>query len=98
MIRLNEDQVRKLNVGDMVAYKERGGDLSNFLYKAKVMAKYKYFILLSCAATKNPLHDYEEAERYFNTCFSYTDCVEYSGYSLYDYDSAFDDFYEFDML
>jgi len=98
MIRLNEDQVRKLNVGDMVAYKERGGDLSNFLYKAKVMAKHKHFILLSCAATKNPLRDYEEAERYFNTCFSYNDCVEYGGYSLYDYDSAFDDFYEFDMM
>lgn len=98
MKRLDEDQVRNLKVGDMVAYKERGGDLSNFLYKAKVMGKYKHFILLSCAATKNPLNDYEDAGRYFNTCFSYTDCVEYSGYSLYDYDSAFDDFYEYDML
>ena len=76
MKRLNEDQVRNLKVGDMVAYKERGGDLSSFLYKAKVMAKHKHFVLLSCAATKNPLKDYEDAGRYFNTCFSYTDCVE----------------------
>lgn len=97
MIKLNENQVKKLKVGDKVAYKERSGDLSPFLYKAKVVGKYKYFVLLRCAATKNPLLSYEEAERYFNTCFAYKDCCEYSGYSLYDYDSAFDDFYEFGM-
>lgn len=98
MIRLNERQVRKLKVGDMVAYKERGGELSNFLYKAKVMGIYPNFILLSCAGTKNPLLEYEDAERYFNTTFAYKDCCEYSGYSLYDYDSAFDDFYNYDLV
>ena len=95
MKRLEEGQVRNLKVGDMVAYKERNGDLSMFLFKAKVIGIYKHFVLLSCAATKNPLKDYEDAGRYFNTCYAYKDCCEFSGYSLYDYDSAFDDFYEF---
>ena len=98
MVKLNLDQVKKLKIGDMVAYKERGGDLSNFLYKAKVIGKYPNFVLLSCAATKNPLLDYGDATRYFNTCFAYTDCCEFGGYSLYDFDSAFDDFYEFDAM
>ena len=36
MIRLNEQQVRNLKIGDKVAYKEKNGDLSVFLYKAKI--------------------------------------------------------------
>lgn len=97
MIRLNEQQVRNLKIGDKVAYKEKNGDLSVFLYKAKVIGKYSNFVLLSCAATKNPLLDYEDAERYFTTTYSYKDCCEYSGYSLYDFNSASDEFYDYNM-
>jgi len=97
MVKLNLEQVHKLKVGDMVAYRERSGELAHYLYKAKVTGIYPNFVLLSCAATKNPLIEYEDAERYFTTSFAYTDCCEFGGYMLYDYESALDDFYNFGL-
>lgn len=83
MVVLNEEQVRKLKVGDDVIYKERAGLLSGHLFKAKVIGKYPRFVLLSCAASKYFNEAYEDSERYFNTCFNYDDCVELGGYRLY---------------
>jgi hypothetical protein len=92
---LSDRDIRNLNVGDKVIYKERNGDLSPFFYKAKVIAKYKYFLELSCAADQNPFNDYEDATRYFNTSYSYNDsCDTYSGYRLYKYESMISTFRE----
>ena len=96
MVILNENQVKKLKVGDMVAYKERSGDLQHFLFRAKVIGIYPRFLLLNCAATRNPLKEYEDCDRFFNTCFNFDDAGKpYSGSILFDYDSVFDDFYNY---
>lgn len=83
MVMLNEHQVRSLKVGDDVVYKERAGSLNSHFFKSKVIGKYPYFVLLSCAANRDFNDDYEDSERYFNTCFNYNDCVDFGGYRLY---------------
>lgn len=96
---LSVDQIMKLKVGDMVAYKERSGELAHFLYRAKVIGIYPRFILLSCAATRNPLKDYNDCDRFFNTCYSYADAhISFPGAVLFDYNSISDDFYNFGEL
>lgn len=99
MRQLEENEVMKLKVGNMVVYKERSGELAHFLYKAKVVGIYPRFILLSCGATTNPLKDYEDCERYFNASFNYIDAHKsHAGNALYEYGSALEDFYNFGEL
>lgn len=76
MISLNEEQVRRLNIGDEVIYKERSGLLSTHHYRATVIGKYPNFILLSCVANR-----FNNTS--FNTCFCYDDGIELGGYKLY---------------
>lgn len=83
MICLNENQVRRLKVGDDVIYKERNGSLNMYFYRAKVIGVYPYFVTLSVAANKDINDTYEDATNYFNTSYSYTDGVAFGGYKLY---------------
>ena len=75
MVLLNENQVRRLKIGDQVIYKERDGQLSSHLYPATVIGKYPRFVLLECEANIDGST--------FKTCFNYDDTVENSGYRLY---------------
>ncbi len=75
MTALNEHQVRKLQPGDFVYYKERDGQLSNQMFEATVLEKYPRFVLLECKANIDGST--------FRTCYNYNDTVEYSGYRLY---------------
>ena len=75
MVALTERQVRKLQPGDFVYYKERAGQLSNQVFEATVLEKYPRFVLLECKANVDGST--------FKTCFNYDDTVEFSGYRLY---------------
>lgn len=75
MTALTEKQVRKLQPGDFVYYKERAGQLSNQVFEATVLEKYPRFVLLECKANVDGST--------FKTCFNYDDTVEFSGYRLY---------------
>lgn len=75
MTALTERQVRKLQPGDFVYYKERAGQLSNQVFDAIVLEKYPRFILLECKANVDGST--------FKTCFNYDDTVEFGGYRLY---------------
>lgn len=75
MTALTERQVRKLQPGDFVYYKERAGQLSNQVFEATVLEKYPRFVLLECKANVDGST--------FKTCFNYDDTVEFSGYRLY---------------
>ena len=75
MTALTERQVRKLQPGDFVYYKERAGQLSNQVFEATVLEKYPRFVLLECTANVDGST--------FKTCFNYDDTVEFSGYRLY---------------
>ena len=75
MTALTERQVRKLQPGDFVYYKERAGQLSNQVFEATVLEKYPRFVLLECKANADGST--------FKTCFNYDDTVEFSGYRLY---------------
>lgn len=75
MVLLNENQVRRLKIGDQVIYKERDGQLSPHFYEATVLEKYPRFVLLECKANVDGST--------FRTCFNYDDTVEFGGYRLY---------------
>ena len=75
MTALTERQVRKLQPGDFVYYKERAGQLSNQVFEATVLEKYPRFVLIECKANVDGST--------FKTCFNYDDTVEFSGYRLY---------------
>ena len=83
MIALKEQQVRELEVGDEVIYKERSGSLNGLLLRGRVIGKYPYFVTLSIAATTDFDTSYEDAKRYFPTSFCYNDAVPLSNCRLY---------------
>ena len=53
MIALNERQVKALQVGDRVYYKERDGGLSGITFQATVISISKHLITLSCKCRGN---------------------------------------------
>ena len=70
----------KIQLGDEVFYREKSGEISPFLYRAKVIgvrrtAGKPLYYTLRCAAMLDPENSYEEADRYFDTTFAYTDCI-----------------------
>lgn len=83
MIPLTEKEIRNLKIGEDVLYRERSGQLSTILLRARVIEKHGNFITLRCAANADIRDTYDKAKNYFNTSFCYNDGIEYGGYRLY---------------
>ena len=79
MIALKPEEIKKLNIGDLVIYREQEGQLSGHRFEAEVIGKYTNFITLSVLANKI-------SGARFTTSFQYDDGNGYGGSTLYKYD------------